>query len=544
MSDDELDPTTNNEEQTTAPIPLPSISDETAQNVPPVSGDTAEHAAIPVAPVWPGAQSAPGAGEPAAPYGQQPPYSQQLASTPWAAGPAGGEQPVYPPSNPYGQGAWAGGMGAAAGVGGTGPGWVPPGPGWGSPGFGGGMHPPAPVSKTLGHRSRGVLAGVIAALVLLAAGVGIGHYAWQPASTSAITPTSSSSPGSPFGSSGSSGSSGATGGSGPSDVSSIASQVDPGLVDINTTLSYQNEQAAGTGMVLTSTGEVLTNNHVIDGETSISVTDVGNGKTYSASVVGYDRTQDVAVIQLHDASGLHTVSLGDSSSTAVGQNVVAIGNAGGTGGTPSAAGGTVTALKQSITASDEGDGTSETLSGLTETNANIQAGDSGGPLVNTSGQVLGMDTAASAGFSYTSPNGSSNTQGFAIPIDQATSIAQEIEASDSSSTVHIGSTAFLGVEVATSCQEGLGGFGNEGGSGGTTSGAEVCDVVSGSPAQQAGLAEGDVITSVNGQAVSSPTALTPLIASHKPGDTVTIGWTDTSGQAQTGSAQLTSGPPQ
>jgi len=127
------------------------------------------------------------------------------------------------------------------------------------------------------------------------------------------------------------------------------------------------------------------------------VTDVGNNKTYTASVVGYDRTKDVAVLQLHNASGLTTATLGNSSNASVGEDVVGIGNAGGTGGTPSAVGGTVTALNQSITASDDGDGTSEQLSGLIETNADIQPGDSGGSLVNTSGDVIGMDTAASAG---------------------------------------------------------------------------------------------------------------------------------------------------
>ena len=128
------------------------------------------------------------------------------------------------------------------------------------------------------------------------------------------------------------------------------------MVDINTTLGYQSEQAAGTGIVLTSSGEILTNNHVIDGATTISATDVGNGKTYSASVVGYDRSSDVAVLQLHNASGLQTASIDNSSNVAVGENVVGVGNAGGTGGTPSVAGGTVTALNQSITASDQGDG--------------------------------------------------------------------------------------------------------------------------------------------------------------------------------------------
>ncbi len=313
------------------------------------------------------------------------------------------------------------------------------------------------VAKTGNHKLRtGVLIGGAAAL-LLAAGVGIGHAAWggngdsnlsafssgnsfqaphplEHAATAAA-PTTNPFGNSPF-SGGSSGGSGNTGSgnsgssnsSGPSDVNAIASKIDPGLVDIDTTLGYQQEQAAGTGIVLSAGGLILTNNHVIDGATTISVTDVGNGKTYTASVVGYDRTKDIAVLQLHNASGLTTANLGNSSTASVGEDVVGVGNAGGTGGTPSAAGGTVTALNQSITASDEGDGTSEQLSGLIETNADIQPGDSGGALVNTSGQVLGIDTAASAGFSFQSNDQSSGTQGFAIPIDTALTLAHQIVA--------------------------------------------------------------------------------------------------------------------
>ena len=319
---------------------------------------------------------------------------------------------------------------------------------------------------------------------------------------------------------------------------------------------------------MTSSGEVLTNNHVIDGATTISVTDVGNGKTYSASVVGYNRTKDIAVLQLHGASGLKTATIGNSSSVSVGEDVVGIGNAGGTGGTPSAAGGTVTALNQSITASDEGDASSEQLTGLIETNADIQPGDSGGSLVDTSGEVLGIDTAASAGFSFQSSGQSSGNQGYAIPINEAITIAQEIEAGTSSSTVHIGATAFLGVEVAqgTCSSDGTGsgsggsgsggfgfggsGFGSEGGSGqsssgnSSTSGALICSVITSSPAQEGGLAEGDTITSVNGQSVTTPSALTNLLEPFHPGDKVTIGYTNSSGNTETASVQLSSGPPQ
>jgi S1-C subfamily serine protease len=321
-------------------------------------------------------------------------------------------------------------------------------------------------------------------------------------------------------------------------VSSIAAKVDPGLVDIDTTLGYDQEEAAGTGIVLSSNGVILTNNHVIDGATTISVTDIGNGKTYSAAVVGYDKTKDVAVLQLHNASGLQTATL-DTSTASVGETVVGIGNAGGTGGTPSAAGGTVTALNQSITASDEGDGTSEQLTGLIETNANIQAGDSGGSLVDTAGQVIGMDTAASSGTSFQSAGQSagqsSGYQGYAIPIGEAFSLAKSIEAGDSSSTVHIGTTAFLGVEIQASGD----GYGNDG-----STGATVAGVVTDSPAQEAGLAEGDTITSVNGHSVDSPTALSSLLSPYKPGDKVAIGWTDSSGQTDTATVSLSSGPPQ
>jgi S1-C subfamily serine protease len=417
------------------------------------------------------------------------------------------------------------------------------------------------------HRTARLIGVFGAAVVLLAAGVGIGHAAWQTpshvaASSGGSSSGSTSNPGSstnPFNGSnsggfgggvsggGSSSSSGnSSTGTGPSDSSSIASKVDPGLVDIDTQLAYQSEEAAGTGIVLTSAGEVLTNNHVIDGATSISVTDIGNGKTYSASVVGYDRTKDVAVLQLHAASGLQTASLGDSSKVSVGEDVVGIGNAGGTGGTPSYAGGTVTALNQSISASDEGDGTTEQLTGLIETNANIQAGDSGGSLVNGSGQVIGMDTAASAGFSFQGGSGSGD-QGYAIPIDTAVSLAKAIEAGDSSSSVHVGATGFLGVEINASQSQSESGNGSfEGGFGQqpTGSGAVVAGVVTSSPAQEAGLAQGDVITAVNGTAVGSPEDVTNALENDHPGDKVTITWTDTSGNSQSATVALTSGPPQ
>jgi S1-C subfamily serine protease len=292
-------------------------------------------------------------------------------------------------------------------------------------------------------------------------------------------------------------------------------------------------------MVLTSTGEVLTNNHVIDGATSIKVTDVGNGRTYTAKVVGYDQTKDVAVLQLVGASGLKTVTL-SSSSAQTAQKVVALGNAGGKGGTPSVVTGKITALGSSITAVDDGDGVAEHLTGLIRTNADIQPGDSGGALADTAGQVIGMDTAASTA-AQTGPQEASSTTSvpttaFSIPINTALSIASQIEAGSSSATVHIGGTGFLGVAVASS--EGPdGGFGGQ-----STAGAVIEQVLPGSAAAQAGLASGDTIVSVGGHDISTSSAMQTAIEGYHPGDSVSVTWTDQFGQANTATVVLTTGP--
>jgi S1-C subfamily serine protease len=338
-----------------------------------------------------------------------------------------------------------------------------------------------------------------------------------------------------FGGSGQSGSGQSTQGSGPSDAASIAARVDPGLVDINTTIDYGAAEAAGTGMVLTSGGEVLTNNHVIEGATTISVTDVGNGKTYSATVVGYSDKKDVAVLQLAGASGLQTISTASSVST--GEEVVGIGNAGGAGGTPSYAGGTVTATGQRVTASDELTGTAEHLTNMIETNADIEAGDSGGPLVNAAGQAIGMDTAGSDTFQFATEAGGT---GFAIPISAATAIAAQITDAHASSTVHVGPTAFLGVQIGQSAS---GGFGSGYGASEPPSGVQISGVVSGSPAAGSGLSGGDTITAVAGHSVSSQAALqTVMVNDVKPGDRVTVRYTDSTGQQHSVSLVLTSGP--
>ena len=157
-----------------------------------------------------------------------------------------------------------------------------------------------------------------------------------------------------------------------------AAPIGQGVVVIETNLGYQDAAAAGTGIVLTSSGEVLTNNHVISGATTVKVVIPTTGRSYSARVLGYSRTGDVAVLQLQNASNLKTLRL-STTLPAIGQAVRALGNAGGTGKLTSAAG-VVTGLRKSITANDD-QGGSEQLTGFIETNAGVIAGDSGGPLL-------------------------------------------------------------------------------------------------------------------------------------------------------------------
>jgi S1-C subfamily serine protease len=312
----------------------------------------------------------------------------------------------------------------------------------------------------------------------------------------------------------------------------IARQVDPGLVDVVSTLGYQQARAAGTGLVLTPSGKVLTNNHVINGATSIKVRDVGNGRSYRARVVGYDQHRDIAVLQLQGASGLHTVTLGNSDSAAVGQKVVALGNAEGKDGTPSVAVGHIRSLGAAITASDAGSGTSERLSGLIHDNASIQPGDSGGPLLNTAGQVIGINTAASTATGFHFMGG--HTQAFAIPINEAAAIGSQIEAGHPSAAVHIGATGLMGVEIMSAYNAAAAHPGAHG--------AIVGGTVPGSPASRAGLTQGDVIVSVDGHRISSPAALQSAMEQHHPGDRVTVGWTGAAGQAHSAVLVLINGP--
>ena len=301
--------------------------------------------------------------------------------------------------------------------------------------------------------------------------------------------------------------------------------VTAGVVVIETSLGIERASAAGTGMVLTSSGRVLTNNHVIRGATTIRVVDPGTRRTYPARVLGYSVSADVALLQLGGGAGLPTVTPGNSSKTRVGQLVTAVGNTGGAGRLKASAG-QITDLAQTISARDDS-GDVERLTGLIETDAALQPGDSGGPLLDGGRTVLGMDTAASRSFVFQDGGG----VGYAIPINRALLIARQIAAGRGSATVHIGATAFLGVQVQPSASSG-------------TAGALVADVVPSSPAERAGLVAGDVIVSVNGRTLPTSTALRLALLQRKPGDRIRLGWLDQFGGRHAATVKLASGPPQ
>jgi S1-C subfamily serine protease len=302
----------------------------------------------------------------------------------------------------------------------------------------------------------------------------------------------------------------------PQDAATALGQVGPQIVDIDAKLGYQSAIGAGTGIVIDPNGVVLTNNHVIAGATNLTARSIGNGQTYPATVIGYDRNHDIAVVQLA-GGGLPAANIGNSDTVTVGAPIVSMGNAGGAGGAPSAVDGRVAALNQSESASDALTGSNETLVGLIQVDAAIRPGDSGGPTVNAANQVIGLNTAASENFHL------GRGQGFAIPINEAMAIAGQIRSGASSPTVHIGPTAFLGVGV----NDAAGG-----------AGAVVRQVIPTGPAAGAGINPGDVITSVNGQPVNSATALTNILDQHHPGDGVSVGLGDRSSNVT-----LADGPP-
>jgi S1-C subfamily serine protease len=365
------------------------------------------------------------------------------------------------------------------------------------------------------RRTRWVLAALTAAVAIAAGGI------WAQGATTTTQATRRSATATPVG---------------KKDLSpaAIANQDDAAIVDVVTTLGYQNGQAAGTGIVLTSSGEILTNHHVIQGSTSITVKVSNSSQTYKATVVGFDATDDIAILQAEGASGLTTAPLGNSSAVTVDQLVVAIGNALNKPGLPTVTEGTVTQVGRSISVSGDS-GTVEQLKNLLETSAPLQPGNSGGPLLDTGGQVIGINTAASGG---NIPDGGTN-DGYAIPINDALTIAHQIESAHSTATVHIGASPFLGVQVRGGAQD-FGGGGAPGSSSG--SGVLVAGVESGTPAESAGIAAGDQIIAVAGTTVSSQSELTSALSAKHPGDTVTVTWVDQSNSQHQATIRLATGP--
>jgi S1-C subfamily serine protease len=297
-----------------------------------------------------------------------------------------------------------------------------------------------------------------------------------------------------------------------------------GIVVIETTLGYAGGRAAGTGIAVTSTGEVLTNHNLNIGATAIRDVQPGNGRSYAARVVGYDVADDVALLQLQGATQLKTASIANGE-LRIGQLVTATGNAGGTGRLRTVAG-QVTGLSRTITATD-GQGDTERLTGLIETSASVVAGDSGGALENATGRVIGMITAAAGDFEFQNVHVS---DGYAIPIAKALSIRRIIRAGKGTARIHVGPTAFLGVSLSLGAA--------------SSAGVPVVAVTTGGPAAKAGLAAGDVIVRLGGSAVPSSRALRTVMLGKHPGQDVRIVYLDRSGSRRTTTATLAAGPPQ
>jgi serine protease Do len=296
--------------------------------------------------------------------------------------------------------------------------------------------------------------------------------------------------------------------------------VEPAVVQIDTTIDYQHAVGAGTGFLLNPGGEVLTNFHVVQGADVITAHNVGTGQSFGVDLVGYDRTHDIALLQLRGAGGLPVAPLGNSASVVVGQPAVAIGNAN-PGGPPTREPGAISRLDRTIDAKDALTGSSDELNGLIEVAANVRAGDSGGPLVNGSGQVIGVITAATVNYRF-APGG----KGFAIPINQALGIADQIRSRAPSDTVHIGPPTLLGVGVASGDQNA------------DVPGVLIREALRGGPAAQAGIVDGDVLVSIDGAPLDSATTLTRILDRHYPGDVVDLTWVDRSGQQRVGKATL------
>ncbi|WP_227997284.1 S1C family serine protease [Nocardia australiensis] len=310
----------------------------------------------------------------------------------------------------------------------------------------------------------------------------------------------------------------------PIDQAAVAGAVEPALVNINTTSQPLGVGTAGSGIVLTPDGQVLTSHHVVKGADSVSVTDIGNGFVYNATVLGYDAKADIALLELGGAVGLPVARVGNSSGLRMRDQVLAIGNAGGTGGHPTAIVGDITNLNSTIVALNSADLSRKALSGMVEVAAAVSAGQSGGALADRNGAVVGVITAASGEHPK---DVEQQPNGYAVPIDTAMRVVAQIRSGTPTDTVHIGPTATLGVLVSDA----------------KPSGARIDVALYGMPAYAAGLTGGEVITSLDGRAIATATALRAAINVHKPDDTIQLGVTGAGGVERTVAVVLVLGTP-
>lgn len=278
------------------------------------------------------------------------------------------------------------------------------------------------------------------------------------------------------------------------------------------------EGVAGTGMVLTPDGEVITNYHVVRSTQSITVTVAATGRRYQATVVGRDATADVALLRLAGASGLETVTI-DAEDAAIGDVVIAAGNANGQGYV-TAHRGNIVGLDRSIQVEGPiADDPPETLRGLIETNAAAWPGDSGGPMYDAEHEVLGMTTAGAT-------DDDEERQVYAVPIRSALDVVNRIRAGDDSGTVVIGPKAYLGV-IARADDRG---------------GVRIDRVEAGTPADDVGLRAGDTIVRINGSDVPDRLTLSHLLDDITPGQTVPIRWRTPSGALRDADITLAANP--
>ncbi|MGH8981937.1 MAG: S1C family serine protease [Acidimicrobiales bacterium] len=300
-------------------------------------------------------------------------------------------------------------------------------------------------------------------------------------------------------------------------ASQIASAIVPDLAEVRANVGAATLD--GTGIVVSPNGVVLTDNHVIDGASDIRVTDLADGRTYHATALGYDVDADVAVLALSGATGLPSAPVADFAGAHVGAVVVALAAEPDRRPTHVAAGGRVVASGTSIVSRSQITGASRPLAGLLESSAAAGPGFSGGPLVDSGGRVVGMTVA------YATTGAA--TRSYAVPSDEVRSIANDVVQHRAQLGVHVGPTAGLGVEISPV----------------RSIGAVVVHVPAGSPLASAGLGAGDVIDTVTGAPVTSPTSLGEALLAHRPGQQVWVQWLTPKDVVRRAEDTLAPGPP-